>query len=507
MFRQNRSKLTLGAAVSVFIAACSNSGFYDSVNLGQESARETVAEGWRNNNYGAAYSDTPVAHEATLKITREAPWLSTPVNSRQAGGVPAQMFMESIGKLAGVRMIWGRDVDPYMLLSGEMPRGSVKDALEWVSANTGYAFSVDEASKSITWSKYLTQSFNVSYLGGSYDYQIGSTSKSGSGGSGSDASTAGGGGDAIGSFAANENSFSSVSGSELDVFADIKDAVTEIVGESGTVAVSRSTGTAVVTATPATMGKVEGYFDAIEEILSKQIMLDVKIVRFTGDQSHRAGINWGLVRDSGNDVLEFTGSTPGQNGLGVAPVLIDYLASAGSNVLLEVLDEFGDVSIVTEPRLVTQSNRVVELELGNITGYLGESEVTSVSSNSSVLPAVDLEAAYVEDGYFLFALAKVGNGDNVVLHLASRFQDLLDIARKEAGASAIETPSVSRNRFVQTVVMRNGSTLVLNALRQEINENGSVSPLNATSAPTFKNGRKKIVETLVLVTPVIIDMS
>ena len=179
---------------------------------------------------------------------------------------------------------------------------------------------------------------------------------------------------------------------------------------------------------------------------------------------------------------------------------------SNDNRLLELLNQFGDISIVTEPRVVTQSNRVVELELGNITGYLGESEVTSVSSNSSVLPAVDLEAAYVEDGYFLFALAKVGNNGNVVMHLASRFQDLLDIVRKEAGASAIETPSVSRHRFVQTVVMRNGSTLVLNALRQEVHEKEGNSPGNARHLPTFKSGRTKIVETLVLVTPVILDM-
>ena len=48
---------------------------------------------------------------------------------------------------------------------------------------------------------------------------------------------------------------------------------------------------------------------------------------------------------------------------------------------------------------------------------------------------------------------------------------------------------------------------MLNALRQEITESGSVSPIDAHALPTYKNGRSKIVETLVLVTPVIIDMS
>lgn len=491
------------------LTACSGPSFYAEIDKRHGEARSKFTSSFHGNQSGASYSDTPVAHEATLTIVREAAWLKTPVTGRNTGGIPLEMMMESIGEQAGVRMIWSQDVNPGVGVAGFMPGGTLKQALEWTSARTGYAYSIDEKNKSVTWSKYITQNFNVSYLGGNYDYQIGSESSggSGSGETGGGASGAGGGGPSIGSFADKENSFSAVSGSELDVFSDIQTAVSAIVGDAGTVSVSRSTGTAVVTATPATMGKVVGYFEAIEKVLAQQIMLDVKIIRFTGDESNRRGINWDMVRNSGNDVLNFSGLTPSQNGLGVAPVLINYLTNSGSNILVEVLDQFGDISIVTEPRVVTQSNRVVELELGNITGYLGESEVTSVSSNSSVLPAVNLEAAYVEDGYFLFALAKVGNGDNVVLHLASRFQDLIEIVRKEAGASAIETPSVARNRFVQTVVMRNGSTLVLNALRQEVNENGAVSPVDSRSLPTFKNGRSKVVETLVLVTPVIIDMT
>lgn len=493
---------------TITLAACSTKDFYAHIDTKHEDARTDFSSSFHGNASGASYSDTPVAHEATVTIVREAPWLKTRVTGRNTGGIPLEMMMESIGEQAGVRMVWSQDVNPGVGVAGYMPNSTLKDALEWTSARTGYAYAVDERAKSVTWSKYITQSFNVSYLGGSYDYQIGSDS-SGVGG-GQEGGSGGSGGDqgaSIGSFADKENSYSSVSGSELDVFQDIQNAVTAIVGEAGSVSVSRSTGTAVVTATPATMGKVVGYFDAIEKILAQQIMLDVKIIRFTGDETNRRGINWDLVRNSGNDVLNFSGLTPSQNGLGVAPVLINYLTASGSSALVEVLDQFGDISIVTEPRVVTQSNRVVELELGNITGYLGESEVTSISSNAQVLPAVNLEAAYVEDGYFLFALAKVGNGDNVVLHLASRFQDLIDIVRKEAGASAIETPSVARNRFVQTVVMRNGSTLVLNALRQEVNENGSVSPIDSRNLPTFKNGRTKVVETLVLVTPVIIDMS
>lgn len=499
-------KIRLAPTVSVLafslgIIACSEVPFYKAIQDNHKDVRGAYYSATTQQQGGASYSDSPISTEGAMQIIREARWLKSPVPGRNAGQVPLQLIMDDLGRDTKVRMIWGQDVDPYIPVTGFQPAGTLKEALQWASSRTGYAFAINENDRTVTWSRYVTESFNVSYLGGSYDYQIGGAGSGGSGG-GSD----GGGEDAISGFANTESSYSSVTGAGIDVFSDIDNAVKEIVGEFGSVSVSRATGTAVVTATPATMGKVRGYFDAIDEVLSRQIMLDVKIVRFSGDESNRMGINWDLVQSTGNNILTFAGTSPTQNGLGTAPVMINYSNNSGSSALVEVLDEFGDISIVTQPRVVTQSNRVVELELGNITGYLGESKVTSVASSSDILPAVDLEAAYVEDGYFLFALAKVGNNGNVVLHIASRFQDLIEIVRKEAGASAIETPSVSRSKFVQTVVMRNGSTLVLNALRQEISESDSTSPISAHTLPMYKSGRTKIVETLVLVTPVVIDM-
>lgn len=502
-------KLLCCAALSatMLAAGCSGTGIYERLTDGQKDARKTYRQLMRSDNLGASYADTPAAASTVITIERKADWLSANVAGRTTGNIPMQILLDDILRGSNIKLLWGGDVDPLQPVAGYLPDSTLGDALDWISSRTGYAYSIDDQRRSVTWTAMITKSFNISYLGGSYDYQIGSTS-GGAGGGGGDASGSGGSGSngPVGSFAAKETSYSSVSGEGMDIFKEIEEAVDDLIGESGTVSVSRVAGSAVVTASPVAMGRVENYFKGIEQILAQQIMLEVKIVRFTGDEANRRGIDWNLIRDSGNDIVNFIGASPGAAGLGVAPAIINYTAEQGSSGFIQLLDEFGDISIVTEPRVVTQANRVVELELGNITGYLGESEVTSVSSNTNILPAVDLEAAYVEDGYFLFALAKVGHGGNIVLHLASRFQDLLEIVRKEAGASAIETPSVARSRFVQTVVMRNGSTLVLNALRQEINETGAISPLNARDGATSRNARRKIVETLVLVTPVIVDM-
>lgn len=491
-------KTSLAIAVAL-LSGCGSTSLYNDVGDKNDQARHSFANSSRQINHAASYTPAPSRVGDSFAIDKTPAWLKTWVGPKVLGDAPISLLMDKLLEGQDITVEWGYEIDPQVGVAGRIPATTLKRALDIIASRTGYVYTIEEKERKIIWEASITKTFPISYIGANYDYQIGSRNK---GGLSQDT-------EGVSSFADGEDSFSVVSGEELDIYAEIKENIEVMVGDAGNISMSRTAGTAVVTALPAAMKKVERYFDQLDKMLNQQVMLNIRIVRFTGDKANRRGINWDAVRSGADGLLSFAGSLPNATGFSSAPSIVNYTSTSGtsdgSNLIIQALDEQGDVSIVTEPRVVAQVNRVVELELGNVQGYLAEADVTQ-SANIDILPSVDLRASYVEEGYFLFAAAKVTKDNNVILHLASRFQDLLEISTKTVGLSSIETPKVSRNRFVQTVVLRNGSTLVINSLKQQVSENGRLSPLNAEYMPTSQDSKSQIVETLVMVTPVVMDM-
>jgi len=173
-------------------------------------------------------------------------------------------------------------------------------------------------------------------------------------------------------------------------------------------------------------------------------------------------------------------------------------AYAASNVLLSALSEQGTVTIVTEPTIITQVNRVAELHLGQEETYIAQT-ITSVDGEGGM--STSITPATVSSGYKLYVYTNVDDNDRIYLQISSSSTDLLSIERKSVGDNAIESPKIHENKFSQTVILGDGQTLIANRLTEKVESSLSSSPISAELAPLYKKGTNSTEEIIVLITP------
>jgi len=240
----------------------------------------------------------------------------------------------------------------------------------------------------------------------------------------------------------------------------------------------------------------------VNDDLSLQVELAVQVIKFQSNQSASAGVDWNLIRDTTSTTLSFDGATfssnssnSGANAFGLTQKTGAY---AASKVLLSALSEQGKVTIVTEPTIITQVNRVAELHLGQKETYISQT-TTTVDSDGNTSTSIEPET--VTSGYKLYVYTNVDDNDRIYLQISSSSTDLLSIVRKVVGENAIESPKIQENKFAQTLILRDGQTLIANRLTESVESSLSSSPISAALVPLYKKGADSTEETIVLITP------
>lgn len=453
----------------------------------------------------AIYIDSPMFHQSAVPVKRIPGWATakiSPINA--SGGLPLQFLMRQLLGDTGINYIFSDEIDTNAIINVSLS-GTINQALETLSTVTGLSYKLD--ANAVHWSSYITKTFNVSYIPGDYNYMVGSTPKE----SGSNGNIGGGAGSENIQFGTDAKEYSSVTGKGDDAFAEIERVTKQIVSEFGEVAASRATSSIIVTTTRARMERVNSYFTSVESTLGRQVAFEIQFVRFTSKKSGQGGIDWNYIKERASSSLIFNGGDLSSLAGGATPITfsgtVNSGSRSGSDVLLSLLEEQGVVTVSTSPRVVTQPNRVVELELSRLTGYLARTEVTQSVSAIGAEPSVALSPGVVQSGYNLFALANIGADDKIILHLSSTYTDLESLARREVMNSAIETPVMTRNRLVSTTVLRNGSTMILAGLGIDSSSDTGASPISASYLPTRKTQSSENTTTIALVTPIILNMN
>lgn len=483
------------AVLVIFIAtgltACAGAQLHD--DMGHESNQvQKKVELSRDINQLAPviHVDVPRQGIVTKKFVKEPDWYDYEHQTNSAG-MPFYVLVDSLAKQHQLAVSYSPDIDLQFPVFLNLQNGTVKGVLEALASTTGYAYEVH--GRTLRWSKYLTERFDLSHVGGSYEYQIGSESKAGL--EDSDNKVLG----------SNASQFNKVASTDTNLFEEVVGTLTTLVGQDGTVVLSQSTSSVTVKATPVGMKSARSYIQSLNRSLSTQIELDVKVLKFRHSDVAESGINWNLVRESASNKLTFNGALNSDGNLTTAPALLQANVVGGvldtSSLLIRALQEQGTVSVVTEPRILTQVNRVAELKMGEQKSYVAK---TVTSTDESGKTSTSIESGTVVEGYSIYVLSNVDANDQIYLHMSSMLSDILSLDAKTVGDVSIEAPNVHENQFSQTVVLQPGQTVVVNSLKQVVRNSNASSPTDAFKNATYKNGQHVIEETVVLVTPTII---
>lgn len=407
------------------------------------------------------------------------------------------------------RFLDGIDLSRKVTLSSN---GSLGQALDSVANVTGYSYTIEK--DVVTWSKFAIANFDINMFPGGESFGIG---KNG-GGAGAGNST---------SFSTIEQMKSNVINSQdeyihlegdIDVVGDVQKMLGTVKSKEGSILVNRSSMTVQVNDYPTNIAKMQRIMNDYNEQLTRAVVIEMTIVNVELSNNYNFGLDWKLVGtelagrgvDIGN-TGNFTSSTAAA-AIDSPIFTISRTAGqfSGTQMLMQALESQGSVSNKTLPRATTLNNRAVKLRDIQRTNFLLERTITTTAN---VGTEGSVKQGTVETGFSLYAIPKIANGD-VIVRLTTNISTLLGLDKKSSSSSStgsntssqevyVEAPRVNDKDFDNTVVIKNGDTLVLAGLTSE---SSTSNEANAGSdiLGTAKSADGKRVETLILITPTIL---
>lgn len=275
--------------------------------------------------------------------------------------------------------------------------------------------------------------------------------------------------------------------------ADVKAIVGGAPGERSVV-INRQSGVIVVRAMPAELRDVAEYLRKTENSVTRQVVLEAKVVEVELNDAYQAGINWSAVLRSGNNQYFLGQSSPpgGFDGDLLAPAGDSVTVAPGNpingfvnntlggafalaadltdfNAFIELLGLQGRTRVLSSPRVSTLHNQKAIIKAGT-----DEFFVTGVHSDTitgtATTTTVEYELTPFFSGVALDVTPQIGADGNVLMHIHPTISDVTDQQKTLSlrGSTDILPLALSQVRESDSIVRaRNGQVIVIGGLMRE----------------------------------------
>lgn len=303
-----------------------------------------------------------------------------------------------------------------------------------------------------------------------------------------------------------------------DAWAELELAIRSIISidPSATVVINRQSGAIVVRAKPMQLREVEEFIQLTQQQISRQVILEAKIIEIILDDSHQAGVNWqSIVRDGIN-------STPLLTGVGALTAIESFrevFTIGGSwgdfRAYVELLETQGKTNILSSPRVSTLNNQKAIIKVGR-----DEFFITEVSSNNQAgangLQNQTQEITFTQffSGISLDVTPQINDNDEVTLHIhpsITRVQDQTKTFTINGRDGSLPVALNTVRESDSIIKAKNGQIVVIGGLMQETKKENKKGVAGLSQIPFLgnlfrvNNGETQKSELVILLKPTIIN--
>ena len=303
----------------------------------------------------------------------------------------------------------------------------------------------------------------------------------------------------------------------------------EIKGSSGSrlvtgnnIIVNRESGIIAVRATSKQHKSIKGFIDQVVGSAQRQVLIEATIAEVQLSDSYQAGIDWSVVSETSGGVVTKGGVQDVIGGnLGSSPFF--QLATSGTingnplNITLKALETFGDVKVLSSPKVMTLNNQTAILKVVDNEVYFNiDVNVVPGSVTSNALTTVDTTVNTVPVGIVMAVTPFIDEGDAVTLNIRPTISRIIDFVDDPnpllAEQGVVSQIPVIQVREIETMLKVDDSeTAVIGGLMQDqINKENrgvpilsSIPLLGALFSYTEENYVKS--ELVIFIRPVIVE--
>jgi MSHA biogenesis protein MshL len=326
---------------------------------------------------------------------------------------------------------------------------------------------------------------------------------------------------------------------DSDFWSGIEADLHTIVGASPdhSVVINRQSGVIIVKAMPNELRDVGDYLNKTSETVTRQVVLEAKIVEVELNDAYQAGINWaGVLKDGGKQYFFGQAAPPGgfdvdpltprgspvtvapgnpisgfvQNTLGGA---FTVAANFGDfNAFIELLGSQGRTRVLSSPRVSTLHNQKAIIKAGE-----DEFFVTSVSSNTTTGTATttsrEVQLTPFFSGVALDVTPQISDNGTVILHIHPAISEVNDQTKTLTVDGTTDTLPLALSRIRESdsiVKAQSGQVIVIGGLMREQHNKQSYKTPVLGDIPgvgrLFRSERdlSKTTELVILLRPMIV---
>jgi len=451
--------------------------------------------------------------------------------------VPIRELLFSMARDADLNLDIGSDI------SGKITMNAIDQTLpmilDRIEAQAGVVYSLEDGVLKVKADKPYLHVYNINYLNisrkstgkVSVSTEIGATASgirnSGGGGGGSGGSGSGGG--------SKNKANSDIKNESINEFwttitlniggileQEIRSSSGKRVNTGNNIIVNRESGIIAVRATSKQHKSIKDFINQVVGSAQRQVLIEVTIAEVQLSDNYQAGIDWSVVSETSGTVLTKGGIQDVIGGsLGSAPVF--QLATSGTingnplNITLKALETFGDVKVLSSPKVMTLNNQTAILKVvDNEVYFTTDVELDSGSVNQNSQLAVDTTVNTVPVGIVMSVTPYIDEDDAVTLNIRPTISRIIRFVNDPnpllAQEGVVSQIPVLQVREIETMLKVNDSdTAVIGGLMQDqINKENRGVPI-LSSIPLlgalFSYTEEKFIksELVIFIRPVVIE--
>ena len=334
-----------------------------------------------------------------------------------------------------------------------------------------------------------------------------------------------------GSSAGGSTTLSMSSNVTLSFWQNIESGIRQVMGSQGEMLIDSTSGSVTVTAPPFVMQKIATYVQALNEKLSRQVAISVKVLQVALENSDQYGLNLEAIFNSKSLALSTAGLfTPTESAGTITMTLLDTKWK-DSNSIIQALSTQGKTALVTSTSVTTLNNKVAPVQVTTQENYVKETTIERDnygSDNSST--SVEMETDTLNYGFTMEILPRILDNGRLIMLFSMTLTDLISLTTFSSDGSSsssssndgegssssssgsdsettvVQLPKMQTRGFVQEIAMRSGSTLVLTGFEtvQNKTSNAGVGQprLSVLGGRAFANQNRTVL--VILLTPEIL---
>ena len=468
-----------------------------------DSADEAIAaleEGARQVPAQTSQVEVFVESTAPEPLVRDVP-VAEPVFDLQVDNAEAGNFFRGLVTDTPYNMVVHPDVSGRVSLN--LKNVTVNDVMHVMRDVYGYDFMVRNNVYQVYPDVLRTEIFNVNYLNvarsGRSETQV-SAGKVSDTGNNSDSSGSSSNASGDGESGSNQVVGTIVNTSaEADLWSELAVTLRDIVSvdEGSSVMVTPQVGLVVVKAKPQTLRAVQDYLARVENTVSRQVVLEAKIIEVTLNEGFQAGIDWNTFGDASGGTFAPTTivnedgslsttagsehSVAGQLMSGAADIFNPLGAAFSLNTsfgdfeaTIDLLSTQGSVQVLSSPRIATVNNQKAVIKVGSDEFFVTDISSNTVTAGSAININDSPELTPFFSGIALDVTPQISSSNEVILHVHPTVSEVTE-QLKEISGEMVPLASSTIRESDSIVKASNGQIVVIGGLMQNSSRDNNAS--------------------------------